>query len=1188
MRPRTRRASFWLADLSIGQPVFITMIALAVIVVGVVSYMRAPVDLYPDVSLPVVVVQTLYPGASPRDVEDSISKPIEDALYPLSGVDTIRSTSASGVSQVTVEFKMSQDPRAAADEVRARLSTVRDQLPADAREPIVETFDPSAAPVLSIAVADRAGTRSPAQLRSLVDDSLKPALEQIPGVGSVDVTGGLTPEIHVDVSASRLRDYHLSADRVVQAIRATNLSVPVGRIPDGTRDAQVETNGVVSSWAELADVPVSALPDGEVIRVRDVANVGVGYSDSQSLSRLDGRPSVLAAVRKQSGANTVEVADAVRAKLADLTRQYPDLTVATAIDQSTYTREALDDLQRSLVIGAILASLVVLAFFRDVRNTLVTVAGLPVIALGTVVVLSVLGVSLNMISMMAMSLSIGMLIDDAIVVRENIYRHVEQGEEPRAAAAQGTAEIAMAVIAVTSTIVAVFLPIAFTEGIAGKFLRDFGLTVAVAVLISLVEAFTLAPMLSATFFRSAERPREGSPVLAERYRRVLGWCLRHRAVVVLVAIASLIASGVVFAQLRLSFVPSSDLGEFTVALDLGPGARLAESDSAAQAVEHLLAADPNVEHVFTTIGGSDASTSQATVVVKLRARGQTESMIQQLRPRLRAALPNASFTIDAQSSSTTLGSSAAASAVRGRPIQLAIRGDDPAALDRVAADLERRLRQVPGIADVGRSSKDGAPGLAVVLDPTKAARDGLTPAQVGAALRALVSGESAGRIRVGSQDLDVVVRLDASERGSPSDLLRVPIVTARGTAIALADVGNLVPTTEPSQIDREDRQREVVVGANVVGRSQGAVLADAQNIAEKLPRPPGVTIETAGQARYANQMASALGLAMALSVLFVYMILASQFGSFVQPLVIMLALPFSFVGALLALFLAHFDFDMLAMIGLILLMGLVTKNSILLVDLANRLCRQGASASEAMLEAGPQRLRPILMTTVAMIGGMVPVALGLGAGAEVRRPMGISVIGGLLTSTLLTLVVVPVAYSLVADASALLTRVGIAAGRTGNGENRSILSRGIATWIIAFGLLATIIWRATVAPGDGSAPAPAPMVVTRATPTPHTLASVGLNPSPPAPMSSSAMSAPPAATRPVASSLQVGNTGGLGVNLRPTPGTAQAPITALPEGTRLQALGETMSSGGRDWVKVRDASGSVGWVARAYLVPANR
>ncbi|HEY8477775.1 MAG TPA: efflux RND transporter permease subunit, partial [Chloroflexota bacterium] len=498
--PETVPRGMWLSDLSIRQPVFITMVVLAVMVVGGLFYSRMGLDLFPDVSLPVAVVQTAYPGANPEEVERSVTKPIEDAVASINGVETVRSTTSDSLSLVVVEFDMNMDGKAAAEEVRTRVNAIRNTLPADVQEPVVLRFDPSAAPIVVYAVADRTGRRSAEELRALADDVLKLRLERVDGVAAVDVVGGRVRQVHVDLQLDQLQAYGIPPQRVIQAIQAENLDVPAGRVPEGDREQLLQVVGEVRSLAQLADIPVATLPNGVTVRVRDVATVTEGYEEQRVLSRLDGQESVVLNVRKQSGTNTVRVADAVRREVTRLQEEYPDLGFAVAFDQATFTREAVQDVQLSLALGAVLAAVVVLLFFRDVRNTLVTVAGLPVILLGTFAVMYVLGLSLNMVTLMALSLSVGMLIDDAIVVRENIFRHMERGEEPRVAASRGTAEIALAVVAVTSTIVAVFLPIAFTEGIAGKFLRDFGLTVAVAVLISLVEAFTLAPMLSAYFF----------------------------------------------------------------------------------------------------------------------------------------------------------------------------------------------------------------------------------------------------------------------------------------------------------------------------------------------------------------------------------------------------------------------------------------------------------------------------------------------------------------------------------------------------------------------------------------------------------------------------------------------------------------------------------------------------------------
>ncbi|HEX5415323.1 MAG TPA: efflux RND transporter permease subunit, partial [Chloroflexota bacterium] len=1078
------------------QPVFITMLVLAVIVVGVLAYGQMGLDLFPDVSLPVVVVQTTYPGASPSAVADTVSKPIEDAVSGINGVQSVHSTSTSGVSLVVVEFAMNADPRASADLVRARLNLAQSALPGGVSTPLVETFDPSAAPILTVAVADTSGTRSPEDLRSFADQVVAPDLERVGGVAAVQASGGAVRDVQVSLHADRLQKYGLSPERVVQAIQAANQNVPAGTVPSNARVATLQTGPQVNTPDQLASLPVTTLPDGTIIRVRDLATVAESTQSTTSLTRLDGRPSVILAVQKQSGANTVQVSEATRQELDAISARYPNITFATAFDQATYTRQSIGDLQNSLLIGAVIAWLVVLLFFRDLRGALITVAGLPLVLLGSVAVLNLLGVTLNMISMLAMSLSIGMLIDDAIVVRENIFRHVERGEAPPVAASRGTAEIASAVVAVTATIVAVFLPIGFTQGIAGKFLRDFGLTVAVAVLISLVEAFTFAPMLSAYFFRSSRRRPVDvgfSHVLAGFYKRSLAWTLGHGFLVLLIALLSLLATGVLFGQLPFSFAPAGDQGTFTVTITTPPGTPLATTDAKARAVEGVVRPDSAVRDEFTTVGSAQGTTNTAQIIVTLKATGQTPGTVERLRPKIQNAIPGTTVAIDTQSSTASLGGGAAANAVTSDPIQYSVRGSDPVAVDKVSSDLARRLSAVPGAIDVDRSAKPGAPGLAVVLDRDKAAANGLTAAQVGATLRAMVTGETARTLTYGGSNLPIDVRLQPSDRANPTELSGLPIATARGTTVSLGDIGHLEQVTEPSQVDRADRLNEVVVGAGVLGRSTGAVQSDAQAIVNQLNPPAGVSIEPSGQTKYTADMVSALGLSMGLAVLFVYMILASLFGSFLQPLIIMLALPFSLVGAVTSLYLARFDFDMLAMIGLILLMGLVAKNSILLVDLANRQRRLGANGREAMLVAGPVRLRPILMTTFAMIGGMLPVAIGVGAGAEIRRPMGLAVIGGLITSTVLTLLVVPAVYTLIADATSWFGR------RSLPGWPSSIARRGAIAWIVGFLIFGAILGSAASASDRAATPVATPTPAISSVAVIPTFSSIPASDNPPAP-----------------------------------------------------------------------------------------
>lgn len=1020
----------WLSDLSVRQPVLITMLAAAVLVVGGLLYSRMAVDLMPDVSLPIVAVQTVYPGADPQEVERSVTKPIEDAVASIGGVENVRSTSADSVSLVTVEFKMETDTEKAAEEVRNRVNLVRNTLPSDVKEPVISKLDPSASPVIAVAVADNSRHSSPEALRTLVDDLIKPRLERVSGVASVGVTGGLVREVHVDLKLDRLKAHSVSPLQVVQAIRGDNLDLPVGRLEGGGAEQLLRASGQVHSLDQLGEIPVSTV-GGTAVKVKDLATIAEGHAEVRAFSRLDGQDSVVIEVQKQSGSNTIQVTDGVKQELEGLRRQYPDLSFGIGRDQSVFTRDAVQDVQLSLLLGGILATLVVLAFFGDLRNTLVTVAGLPVVVFGTFGVLNILGVSLNVISLMALSLTVGMLIDDAIVVRENIFRHMERGEEPRAAATQGTAEIALAVLAVTLTIVAVFLPVAFTGGLVGKFLRDFGITVVVAVLISLAEAFTFAPMLSAYLFRRLAPAEDGhrklSPVsrimdgLYRIYGDVLSWSLRHRAVVVVVALLVLAGSTALLPLMNQSFIPAIDMGEFVVAVKGDPGTQIGDTDRRARVAETLLLKDPYVEHVFTTVG-ADGTVEKASLTVTLKSRGHTDEVIRRLRPQLEQRLPGVKVTADKQSVVSILGGGLATATLRSRPVQFSVQGPDLGQVDRVSAELVARLAQIPGVIDVDRSMEAGKPSQVIALDRGRATDAGVSLAQMGSTLRVLVNGEQAGSHRDGGKDVDVVVRLSEADRKAPEQVLQMPIVTTRGIQLPLSAVARMSSSTELAQIERENRQRQILVGGGYLGRDLGPAVAAARGIVDSMQLPAGVTIKVSGYNKYMDDAFGTLNLALALSVIFVYMILASQFGSFIHPFTIMLALPFSVVGALLALLAARFSLDMLAMIGMILLVGLVTKNSILLVEFINQLKRRGLGTREEILQAGPIRLRPILMTTLAVIFGMIPVAAGFGAAAELRQPMGISVVGGVITSTLLTLVVVPTAYSLIDDAGQWIVR----------------------------------------------------------------------------------------------------------------------------------------------------------------------
>ncbi len=1013
-----------IANLSIRQPVLIAMLMLALVVVGFVGYSRMSVDLMPDISIPIVAVTTVYPGASPAEVQREITEPLEQALGSLNGVKNVSSTSAENVSQVLVEFNLEYSAVRGAEDVRERVAAVRGTFPTDVRDPIIQRFDPAMSPILSFGVADTTGKSSPAELRQLVIDKIKPRLERIDGVADIAVTGGLEREIQVDLNLDEMRTRRIAPQQVVAAIMTENLSVPGGRLSENGQEMLLRTPGDLQKVDELNSITV-ANPRGVPVHLKDVATVRDGFAEVQSYSRLNGADSIAVSVRKQSGTNTVSVAEEVKSELARIGRDDPGLSLVIARDQSDFVRRSIEDSIIDLILGGVFASLVVLFFFRDLRNTLVTVAGLPVIMIGTFAILNALGLTINLITLLALSLAVGLVIDDAIVVRENIFRHMERGETPKEASSRGTNEVALAVLAMTLTVVSVFLPVAFTTGLIGKIFLDFGLTVATAVLVSLFEAFTLAPMLSAFFFkqRTPQRGHESEEGIAARlgwldrgYRRVLAWALGHRIATTAMGLAAFLLIVGLAQFIEPAFLPTIDTGVFTANLRLPPGTPLGKSDAQAREIETTLKALPDVTDVFTTVGG-EGTPEKASFIVKMREPGLLKRAEPAIRERL-ASVSGLSYSFEGAFGGA--GSSAAGRQVLGSPVQLDLRTTGSfQELDQASQDVMAAIRDVPGLVDLDRNLDPGKPELQIVVNRDRAARVGLSTAAVGSTVRTLVNGQVASRFRESGREADIVVRLREEDRSRLDDILALSIPSPSGQLVPLRNVASISKSTGPAAIERVNREPQVVVGGNVVGRTQAAVLSDVRARLAKVALPSGVTVAFGGQNELMTESFGSLLFSLMLSVIFIYMVLASQFGSFTQPLVLMLALPLSIIGAFLALLLAHIEFDMTAMIGIILLMGLVSKNSILLVDFTNRLRQQGMNRDQALLTAGPIRLRPILMTTLSLILGMTPVALGLGAGGSFRAPMAIAVIGGLITSTLLTLVIVPVAYSLM---DALLER----------------------------------------------------------------------------------------------------------------------------------------------------------------------
>jgi HAE1 family hydrophobic/amphiphilic exporter-1 len=1013
-----------IVDVSIKQPVFITMLIAAILVIGIVAYSLVSVDLFPDISLPIIAVTTVYPGAGPEEMETQVTKPIEEVLSSLSGVESVRSTSSEGISVVIVQFKLEANPRQAQTDVKDKVSSVRNTLPRDVLEPIIDKFDPSAAPIISFGVVGKRDELSLERLRTIVEDQIKPTIERIDGVASVEIIGGMEREIHVDVDPQKLNSRGISILQVVQALRSENLNLPSGRLQEGQHELLLRTQAEFKRVSDVGTIIVAG-PGGVPVHLNEIANVSDGFKEQRAISRLNGKECIIFSVLKQSGKNTVRVAEDVTRRVQKLNQDFQEIEIRLSSDESEFIRDAKNDVLLSLILGAILASIVVFLSFGDLRNTIISVAGLPVCIIGAFAVMYFLGFSMNVVTLLALSLSVGLLIDDAIVVRENIFRHMEElGKDSLTAARDGTSEVGLAVTATTLTVVSVFLPVAFATGIAGKFFREFGITVAAAVLISLFEAFTFAPVLSAYFFRKTRKERatflgramsQATSIyrrINELYRPTLVWSLRHRKSVLAIGTVLFFASLTIIRVIGTGGSPRGERPEFNIVLEYASGTNLSEASALTQQFEKILAEQSEVTDIFAVVGSSGGAVDQAVLHIRLK-RGDTSvrAFQDRIRPILNT-MPGAKVTYRETSSF----SGAAASAFVQLPIQVNVRGDELARLASTAEEVKKRLNVVPGLVDLNTDLKQPRPELQVHVDRERASDLGVSTLQLATVIRTFIAGEVATKLREGEKEFDIRVRLQESTREKADRLLSLYIPTTKGSQATLSQMATIELVNGPTQINRENRNRQILVGGNIAqSRSLGEVMNDVQARLADMKIPEGTTISFGGQAEQMAESFRSLGVSLILAIIFVYMVLASQFGSFVQPFTIMLALPLAVIGALLALLLTNKVFDIMAFIGLIMLMGLVTKNSILLIDYINKGRENGLGRTDAILSAGMKRSRPILMTTLAMVLGMTPVALAFGTSAEFRVSMAVTVIGGLISSTLLTLVVVPVVYTILDD-----------------------------------------------------------------------------------------------------------------------------------------------------------------------------
>lgn len=1038
-----------ISDFAIKRPIITVVVMLALVIFGIFALIQLEVDEFPDLSNPVVFVAVPYPGASPSQVEREVVEPMEEAFSALSGVDQITSTSLDGFARIIVQFVFEKDPDQATQDVRDAISGIRNDLPVELEEPVLRRFDPADIPIVSLVLTSRSLT--PAELTLLADPGITRELRGINGVAQVTVSGNVDREISVNLRPADLQAAGVSVSQVVQAVQSQNLAAPVGRIEGRLTEQSIRLRGRIETPEQFAQLVVSA-PGGRLIRLGQVADVRDGTAEQRSLALYNGVPAVGLDITKSKGASTTTVADAVL-RAAERLRPTlpPGVRLEVVRNAGERVRDSVRNVEEALVEGAILTVLVVFLFLNSWRSTVITGLALPVSVLSSFIAVLAFGFTLNTMSLLGLSLAIGILIDDAIVVRENIVRHVEMGKDHMRAAHEGTNEIALAVAATTFSIVAVFVPVAFMEGIAGQWFKPFALTIACSVLVSLFVSFSLDPMLSAYWpdpqleaherknpiARALDRFNRWFDAQAERYKRVIAWALDHRIAVL--AIVAVSFFGAIALQVLFGgggFIPETDNSEINLSVETPPGSNLQYTSIKTREIAAIASAHPEVRYTYATIGSSEGSAGVDTgsIHARLKPKADRDISQQELARQIRQEVKRVGGVEVTLSEGGPGGNR--------KQIEIQVRGEDMEALQKAALQIEGEMLAVSGTADVGLSTGEQKPELVIELNRGLAGSLGLTVGQIAQSLRPAFAGIDAGDwVDPQGQTRDVTVRLAPEARERITDLAQLPLVVGNpgtGTAgagptgaaaagptspagpaapvtVPLGQVATIRQGLGPAEIEHLDRDKVVTVGANAEGRSLSEVARDVNRRIARLQLPAGVRLSQGGEVEDQADVFTKIFAALGLAIFLMYLILVVQFGSFLDPLAILLSLPLSLVGVVLILLLTGDTLNLMSLIGVILLMGIVAKNAILLIDFAKWNHEAGTPLREALIEAGRVRLRPIIMTTLALIAGMIPVALGSGEGGDFRAPLGRAVIGGTITSTLLTLLVIPTVYEIMAE-----------------------------------------------------------------------------------------------------------------------------------------------------------------------------
>ena len=1016
-----------LYETCVRRPVFATMLIMSLVVLGLASYRELGVDLFPKVDLPTVTVTTRLEGASPEEIENQITKRVEEVVNTINGIDELRSITIEGQSQVYATFVLDKDINVAANEVREKVSAIASQFPPGTDSSSIEKFDPDASPVMAIVVS---GKRSAREVTEIADKKIKRQLETVKDVGAISLIGDRKREIQVFVSPDRLAAYNLSIQQIKEAVRRQNIEIPGGRITWQNREQGIRTMGRIEKVNDFNELIVADYK-GAPVRLRDVGYVRDGEEEPRTLSRLDDNSAISLLIRKQSGTNTVEVTDRVKEKLEVIKEFLPgDINIEIVKDQSRFIKRSVSQVEEHLVLGAFLASIIILLFIRNLKTAFIAALAIPTSIIATFFAMRYMGFTLNNMTLLALSVCTGIVIDDAIIVLENIFRHIEEeGKTPFEAAISGTKEIALAVMATTLSLVVIFLPVAFMGGLVGRFWKSFGLTATIAIGVSLLVSFTLTPMLSSRLLKKTNNTHKGKSkesrfysLMEKGYLSMLKWCLDHRATVIILAIALFFSTVLIMKFLKGEFIVDDDMSEFEVVVETPPGSSLEKSNEIVQGVESELRKISEVEHIFTTIGVRGQYQSNVTDVsiyvglkhLSERERNQ-QAIMQDARMRLKKY---AGLRLSVQNLNLISGGG-----FRQTPFNLIIRGPELEKLDEYSKTLIKRLSAIPGFVDADTGQALRHPETQVIIDRNKASDLNVKIDTIASGLRTMIGGEKISLFREGDEQYNVRLRLAADYRKDTKQIENLTVPAADGNLVKVSNITTLISGTSPAQIDRFAQERQITVVSNLFGKPLGEAITQANAILKEMNLPPAYNTEYLGRGKLMQEAFVNFMLAFVLSLIFIYIVLAAQFESFLHPLTIMVSIFLSIPFGLLSLLIFGSSLNIYSFMGMFVLIGVVKKNAILVVDYTNTLRARGMPIYNAQIEANRVRLRPILMTTFAIIAGLIPVAISKGDGSSSRASMAIAVVGGQALCLLITLLVIPVVYSMFDDIKEWMKRI---------------------------------------------------------------------------------------------------------------------------------------------------------------------